>query len=99
MQYIRAVLLWAGMGCAGICAISGLVLAQATYPTKPINIIAPTQPGGGVELMARTAGEYLLVACCQPVVVENQPGGGRIAASLATATAAPDGSTLMVGYV
>jgi tripartite-type tricarboxylate transporter receptor subunit TctC len=99
MQYIRAVLLWTGMGCAGICAISGLVLAQATYPTKPIKIIAPTQPGGGVDLVARTVGEYLSVAIGQPVVVENQAGGGGIVASLATARAAPDGYTLMVGYV
>ncbi|TMH25611.1 MAG: hypothetical protein E6H66_25945 [Betaproteobacteria bacterium] len=87
------------MGCAGICAISGLVLAQATYPTKPIKIIAPAQPGGGVDLVARTVGEYLSVAIGQPVVVENQAGGGGIVASLATARAAPDGYTLMVGYV
>jgi tripartite-type tricarboxylate transporter receptor subunit TctC len=75
------------------------VLAQSTYPTKPIKIIAPVQPGGGVDLVARTIGDRLSIALGQPVVVENQSGGGGVVASLATARAAPDGYTLMVGYV
>ena len=28
--------------------------AQSAYPNKPIKIIAPVQPGGGVDLVART---------------------------------------------
>jgi tripartite-type tricarboxylate transporter receptor subunit TctC len=73
--------------------------AQGTYPTKPIRIIAPVQPGGGVDLVARTIGERIQKTLGQPVVVENQSGGGGIVGSQATARAAPDGYTLMVGYV
>ncbi len=73
--------------------------AQGTYPTKPIKIIAPVQPGGGVDLVARTIAERLQKALGQSVVVENQSGGGGIVGSQATARAAPDGYTLMVGYV
>ena len=29
------------------------------YPNKPIKIIAPVQPGGGVDLVARTIGERI----------------------------------------
>ncbi len=81
------------------CMLASAAQAQATYPTKPIKIIAPVQPGGGVDLVARTIGERIAKALGQPVVVENQSGGGGIVGSLATARAAPDGYTLMVGYV
>ena len=74
-------------------------MAQGTYPVKTIKIIAPVQPGGGVDLVARTIGERLTKALGQPVIVENQSGGGGIVGSQLTARAAPDGYTLMVGYV
>ena len=74
-------------------------IAQTTYPSKPIKIIAPVQPGGGVDLVARQTGDGLSKALGQPVVVENQSGGGGVVGSQATARAAPDGYTLMVGYV
>jgi tripartite-type tricarboxylate transporter receptor subunit TctC len=73
--------------------------AQAGYPNKAIKIIAPVQPGGGVDLVARQVGERLSKSVGQPVVVENQSGGGGVIGSLATARAAPDGYTLMLGYV
>jgi tripartite-type tricarboxylate transporter receptor subunit TctC len=79
--------------------ISLHVWAQSTYPNKPIKIIAPVQPGGGVDLVARQTGDGLSKALGQPVVVENQSGGGGVVGSQATARAAPDGYTLMVGYV
>lgn len=72
---------------------------QTNYPSKPIKLIAPVQPGGGVDLVARTIGERLSKVLGQPVVVENQSGGGGVVGSQATARAAPDGYTLMVGYV
>jgi len=80
-------------------ALASAAVAQATYPNKAIKMIAPVQPGGGVDLVARTIGERITKALGQPVVVENQSGGGGIVGSQATARAAPDGYTLMVGYV
>src|SRR4051812_5048013 len=72
---------------------------SASYPNKPIKIIAPVQPGGGVDLVARTIGDRLSKALGQPVIVDNQSGGGGVVGSLATARAPADGYTLMVGYV
>jgi len=79
--------------------VAAPVHAQAPYPNKPIKIIAPVQPGGGVDLVGRTVADRLGRALGQSIVVENQSGGGGIVGSLATARAAPDGYTLMVGYV
>ena len=91
-------LAWIGLALAA-SVFAPAALAQTGYPTKSIRIIAPVQPGGGVDLVARTIGERIGTALGQPVVVENQSGGGGIVGSLATARAAPDGYTLMVGYV
>jgi tripartite-type tricarboxylate transporter receptor subunit TctC len=82
-----------------VIAAAVQAIAQGVYPSKPIKIIAPVQPGGGVDLVARQIGDRLGKALGQPVVVENQSGGGGVVGSLATARAAPDGYTLMVGYV
>src|SRR6478672_5145639 len=96
----------AWFGAAGMMAIAmtalapaGPVSAQATWPSKSIKIIAPVQPGGGVDLVARTIAERLSKSFGQSVFVDNQSGGGGVVGSLATARAAPDGYTLMVGYV
>ena len=77
----------------------GLPRGQGAYPNRTVRIIAPVQPGGGVDLVARTVGERLSRALGQPVIVENMSGGGGVVGSQATARAAADGYTLMVGYV
>jgi tripartite-type tricarboxylate transporter receptor subunit TctC len=87
------------IGALSAGAALPLARGQATYPNKTIKIIAPVQPGGGVDLVARTIGERIGRSLGQSVVVENQSGGGGVVASQAVARAAPDGYTLMVGYV
>ena len=72
---------------------------QSGYPNKTIKIIAPVQPGGGVDLVARTIADRLGSVLGQSIIVDNQSGGGGVVGSMATARAAPDGYTLMVGYV
>jgi len=74
------------------------VLAQS-YPAKPVKIIVPANPGGGLDLIGRTVADQLGRAFGQSFFVENSAGGGGSIAAMATARAAPDGYTLMVGYV
>ena len=87
------------LGAAAVAALAGPSFAQADYPSKPVKIIAPVQPGGGVDLVARTIADRLGRVLGQSFIVDNQSGGGGVVGSLATARAAPDGYTLMVGYV
>ncbi|MDB5838274.1 MAG: hypothetical protein JWQ23_226 [Herminiimonas sp.] len=83
----------------GALALPVLVLAQDAYPTKTVRIIAPVAPGGGVDLVARTIADRLTKPLGQSFIVDNQSGGGGIIASQAVARAAPDGYTLLLGYV
>jgi tripartite-type tricarboxylate transporter receptor subunit TctC len=78
--------------------LHGAALSQA-YPTKPVRLIVPAQPGGGLDLIGRTMGDLLGRALEQTFVVENIGGGGGSIATQTVARAAPDGYTLMIGYV
>jgi tripartite-type tricarboxylate transporter receptor subunit TctC len=69
------------------------------YPAKPVRIIVPAQPGGGLDLIGRTVADQLGRSMGQSFIVENVGGGGGVIATQAVARAAPDGYTLMVGYV
>jgi tripartite-type tricarboxylate transporter receptor subunit TctC len=74
-------------------------IAQDNYPSRPVKIIAPQAPGGGVDLVARITADRLRIAMGQTFVIENQAGAGGAIAAQMTARAQPDGYTLMIGYV
>ena len=76
-----------------------VALAQDAYPSRPVKIIAPQAPGGGVDLVARVIAERLRLALGQPFLIENVAGAGGSIATQTTARARPDGYTLMIGYV
>jgi tripartite-type tricarboxylate transporter receptor subunit TctC len=79
-------------------ALPRLARAQA-YPVKPIRYIVPVAPGGGNDMIARVVTERWGKALGQTFVVENQSGAGGVVACQNTLRAAPDGYTLMQGYV
>ncbi|MFY8193032.1 MAG: Bug family tripartite tricarboxylate transporter substrate binding protein, partial [Limnohabitans sp.] len=66
---------------------------------KPLTIVVPTAAGGGNDAMARTIGQKLGVILNRTVIVENKAGANGALASEYVAKAAPDGNTLMFGYI
>ena len=80
-----------------LCA-SPRLFAQS-YPVRPIRYIVPVAAGGGSDFVARTVTERWGKALGATFVVDNQGGGGGVIACQTTAKAAPDGYTLMQGYV
>ena len=80
-----------------LCAFPRL-FAQS-YPGRPIRYIVPVAAGGGSDFIARTVTERWSKALNGTFVVDNQGGGGGVIACQTTSKAAPDGYTLMQGYV
>lgn len=81
-------------------ALAPWSLARAQgYPDKPIRYIVPVAPGGGSDLIGRTLTDRWAKVLNTTFVVDNQGGGGGVLASQQTMRAAPDGYTLMQGYV
>ena len=77
-------------------ALAALPARAQDYPTRPITIVVPTGPGGGMEMVARLLAPKLEQSLGKPLVIENRPGAGTNIGAAAVARAAPDGHTLLM---
>lgn len=77
----------------------GLARSQGAYPAKPIRYIVPVAAGGGSDMVGRTVTERWGKALGQAFIVDNQGGGGGVIACQSAVRSAPDGYTLLQGYV
>ena len=81
---------------AVLLALTGLVQAQDSYPTKPVRIIVAYPAGGANDIVARTIGQELAQELGQPMVIENKSGAAGIIGADAAAKSPPDGYTLFM---
>ncbi len=79
-------------------AVAAPALAQdaAKYPVRPIRLIVPFAPGGGLDISARLIGHKLTETWRQNVVVDSRPGAATIVGTEIASKAAPDGYTVLM---
>jgi tripartite-type tricarboxylate transporter receptor subunit TctC len=96
MDWTRRQSLQFGLGA--LAAISGLRGAAAQdYPARPVTLVVPFAPGGGLDMIARQLQPLLEQRLGKPLLIENRPGAGTMIGAAAVAKAAPDGYTLLFG--
>jgi tripartite-type tricarboxylate transporter receptor subunit TctC len=73
--------------------------AQATWPSKPVNLIVPFPAGGGTDAFARPLSAIFSKLTGKQLIIDNRGGaGGTVGAGIA-AKAAPDGYNFFMGAV
>lgn len=68
----------------------------ATYPSRPIRMIVPFAPGGGLDITTRLIAQKLTEKWGQNIVVDSRPGAATIVGTEIASKAAPDGYTVLM---
>jgi tripartite-type tricarboxylate transporter receptor subunit TctC len=80
---------------AGAVLAPSVVRAQSGFPNRPIRIVVPVSPGGGVDTFARLIAAKVKAQRDVQFFVENRTGGNSTIGGLDVQRAAPDGYTVL----
>jgi tripartite-type tricarboxylate transporter receptor subunit TctC len=83
----------------GVLAVFAGAAPAQDFPSKPIRIVVPFPPGGGVDVAARLLTVKMTERLNWQFIVENRPGGNGFIAATNVAKSAPDGYSLFMAHV
>jgi tripartite-type tricarboxylate transporter receptor subunit TctC len=84
-----------GLAAAAAIPASARAATAQAWPSRQIRLVIGFPPGGGSDLVARVAADWLARRLGQPVIVESKPGAATNIAAQVVASAAPDGYAVL----
>jgi tripartite-type tricarboxylate transporter receptor subunit TctC len=80
-----------------ILAVNGTYerVSAAEFPTRPIEVICPNAPGGGMDFVMTLFKKYAEKDIKQPILLTFKPGGGGTIGNVYAIGSKPDGYTLV----
>lgn len=81
-----------------LAAFSSAAFSQdaAEYPSRPVRMIVPFAPGGGLDITTRLIGQKLTERWGQNIVVDSRPGAATIVGTEIASKAPADGYTVLM---
>lgn len=77
-----------------LLSVSGAM--SQNYPNRPIRIVAPFPPGGGLDMVSRALAQRMSAPLGQSVIIDNRAGADGMIGTEQVARAAADGYTLLI---
>jgi tripartite-type tricarboxylate transporter receptor subunit TctC len=83
---------------AAIILLAGTttLVAQTSYPSRPVTMVVAFAAGGSTDLIARVLGQRMGAILGQTVIIENKGGADGAIGSASVARATPDGYTIIL---
>jgi tripartite-type tricarboxylate transporter receptor subunit TctC len=95
VRYLKNALFGLGLYSTAIFAQQATGVLPAGYPVRPIRVLLGVTAGGGLDTVTRVVMQKLGERLGQSIIVDNRPGASSTIAMSLTASASPDGYTLM----